>query len=294
MIRIFGFFNFTQKIYILTDAEIIKRIAIKDFDHFVNHDIMLANLDRLFGKTLFGMHGQKWKDMRATLSPMFTSSKMKQTFGLLSHHAQDFVKHFEKKAGDGKNDIDVLEIFARFTADGIATAALGFEGDCVKNENSYVYKLVKDILKDFAGPVGFSKFILGMTSPQLYKALGVQLTTKTTVDFFKRVVVDVMNERDRNNTTRPDIIQLMLQVKKGQLQTKEKEETTNDKELDGFAAHEELNLKSNAKNLQEIVNDDEYWIAQGETLVLLIYVTFHLLFSNFLSENWSNFLYRWV
>lgn len=224
---------------------------------------MLANLDRLFGKTLFGMHGQKWKDMRTTLSPMFTSSKMKSTFGLLSHHAQDFFKHFEKKAGnDGQNDIDVLEIFARFTADGIATAALGFEGDCVKNENSFVYKIVKDILRDFAGPLGAFKFMFGNMFPRLYKALDMQLTSKNTISFFKRVVIDVMNERDRQNITRPDIIQLMLQVKKGQLQNKESEEV-NDKEMDGFAAHEELNFKSNVKNLQEIVDDDEYWIAQG-------------------------------
>jgi len=36
--RIFGFFNFKQATYVITDAEIIKRITIKDFDHFVNHN----------------------------------------------------------------------------------------------------------------------------------------------------------------------------------------------------------------------------------------------------------------
>lgn len=267
--RIFGFFNFHQKVYVLTDPEIIKRITIKDFDHFVNHDIMISKLDRLFGKTLFGMHGQKWKDMRTTLSPMFTSSKMKLTFGLLSSHAQDFIKHFEKKAGiDGNNDIDVLEIFARFTADGISTAALGFEGDCVKNEDSFVYKMVKNILHDVTGPVGALKFILGNAFPKVYEALNIQLTSKNTVDFFKRVVIDVMDERDRKNISRPDILQLMMQVRKGQLQVKENDEV-NDKEFDGFAAHEELNLKTNVKNLQEIVNDDEYWIAQGFALTFL-------------------------
>ncbi|XP_037032229.1 cytochrome P450 9e2-like [Bradysia coprophila] len=261
--KIFGFFNFNQKVYILTDPEIIKRITIQDFDHFVNHDAMLSNLDRLFGKTLFGMQGQQWKDMRATLSPMFTSSKLKSIFGLLSNHAQDFVQHFEVKAGsDGKNDIDVLEIFARFTADGIATAVLGFEGDCVKNEKSFLYQKVRDILRDFGGPVGGLKFILGNTFPKLYKALNIQLTSDRTVEFFKRVIIDVMKERGREKITRPDIIQLMMQVKNGQLQSNENE-GANDKDLGGFAAHEEHSLKSNVKNLQEIVDDDEYWIAQG-------------------------------
>jgi len=148
----------------------------------------------------------------------------------------------------------------------------------------FLYKMVKDILNDFAGKVGAFKFMLSFLLPSVYKALQMQLTSQKTVDFFKRVVIDTMNDRDRNNITRPDIIQLMLQVKKGQLQIKEHEET-NDKELDGFAAHEELNLKSNIKNLREIVEDDEYWIAQGliffiagfdTTSNLLQSITFHL------------------
>jgi len=251
----------------------------------LSHNQIIDGLDNIFGKTLFAMHGQKWKDMRASLSPMFTSSKMKMTFGLLSNHAADFVTHFAKKAGiDGKNEIDVLEIFSRFTADGISTAALGFEGDCVKNDDSEIYKMVKKMLHDFAGPVGNLKFLFGFVLPKVYKFLNIQITSKETYDFFQHVVIDAMNERDRTNTSRPDIIQLMLQVKKGQMQLKENEEA-NDKELDGFAAHEELNLKSNIKGLAEIADDDEYWIAQGfiffvagfdTTSNLLQSLTFHL------------------
>lgn len=262
----------------------IKRITIKDFDHFVNHNELLDDFDRIFAKTLFGLHGQKWKEMRSILSPMFTSSKMKMMFGLLSNAASDFITHFEKKAGgDGKNDIDVLETFARFTADGISTAALGFEGDCVKNEDSDIYKMVKRVLKDFDGS-NTLKFLLAFLSPKLYHFLGLQLVSKGTIDFFQQVVIDVMNERDRNNISRPDVIQLMLEVKKGVLQTNENEDA-NDKELDGFAAHEELSLKSNVNNRKDLVDDDEYWIAQGfifflagfdTTSNLLQSITFHL------------------
>jgi len=76
---------------------------------------MFANVDRIFGKSLFCLLGQKWRDMRATLSPIFTGSKMKSMFGLISAHADDFMIHFERKAGkDGSNDIEVLEVFSRF------------------------------------------------------------------------------------------------------------------------------------------------------------------------------------
>lgn len=203
-------------------------------------------------------------------------------YGLLSSKASAFITHFEKKVGN--SDIDVLEIFSRFTADGIATAALGFEGDCVKNEDSSIYKMVKKIIHEFGGSSrSIFKILIAFMMPKVYNLFGMQLVSKETFNFFQHVVVDVMKERDEKNISRPDVIQLMLEVKKGQLQ-KENEEG-NDKELDGFAAHEELSLKSNVNNRKEIIDDDEYWIAQGfifffagfdTTSNLLQSITFHL------------------
>jgi len=143
---------------------------------------------------------------------------------------------------------------------------------------------VKHMVNDLSGSAAIMKIMIGAIMPIAYKLLDIQLITQKTKDFFQSVVIDAMNERDQKNISRPDVIQMMLQVKKGQLKTKENEEA-NDKELDGFAAHEELNLKSNVKGLAEIADDDEYWIAQGwifffagfdTTSNLLQALTFHL------------------
>lgn len=243
-------FMFNEITYVITDPELIKRLTIKDFDHFINHNELLADFDRVFGKTLFGMKGQLWKDMRSSISPIFTSSKMKSMFGLLTHHVHDFIKHFEIKAGNGTVDIDAFEVFTRFTADGIATAVLGFEGDCVKNEDSGLFKVCKGIIHSFTSPQAILKFVLGGFFPRAYKYFNIQLNSQATVDFFKRAVVDVMAERDRTKVSRPDVIQLMMNVK-NKIQNQEQLDDT----VDG--------LKANVKNLQEIVNDDEYWLAQG-------------------------------
>lgn len=252
-------FNFGERNYILTDPELIKCVTIKDFDHFVNHNEILGDIDRIFGKSLFGMHGQKWRDMRATLSPIFTSSKMKMMFGLLSNHAESFIEIFEKRTGNGTVDIDAMEIFSRFTADGIATAVLGFEGDCVKNENSELFEIAKGVISEFTSPGAILKFVVGIIAPRLYQFFDIQLTSKATYNFFKQVVIDTMSERNRKNITRPDVIQLMLNVRQGKI----KDDKINEKQIDGFAPNDEHNLNSSIKNLQEIVDDDEYWIAQG-------------------------------
>ncbi|KAJ6648791.1 Cytochrome P450 9e2 [Pseudolycoriella hygida] len=249
--KIHGMFSFNQISYVLTDPELIKQLTIKDFDHFINHNEMVSEVDRVFGKTLFGMRGQVWKDMRSTLSPIFTSSKMKAMYGLLYNHVQDFLKHFEKKTGNGTVDIDALEIFSRFTADGITNAVLGFEGDCVKNDDSALYDLCKEILHGFASTQAILKFIIAFLAPKVYSFFEMQIISKKTTDFFRRVVIDVMKERERTNVSRPDVIQLMHNVR-SKIQNKE-----------ALPEGEEDGLKANLKNLEKIVDDDEYWLAQG-------------------------------
>ena len=39
--------------------------------------------------------GQKWKDMRSTLSPAFTSSKMKMLFTVMSETSKQLTEHLE-------------------------------------------------------------------------------------------------------------------------------------------------------------------------------------------------------
>jgi len=259
--RVFGFFNFKQTNYYITDPELVKRITIKDFEHFTNKDSPLVHADKVFSRILPFLRDKEWKDMRSTLSPIFTSSKMKMMFGLLSDHAKDFVRFFVEKSQRGEVlEIDAKNIFARFTADGISTSALGFEADCVRNTDSEVFKLVGNFINEGVGITAFLKGFLYLTIPKLYKLLGFQIISKELYNFFKRVVVDQMDERDRNNTSRPDIIQLMLQLKKGQLK-QENENDVDDKNLVNFSANVEYAVSSNDKNTSNFTDDD--WIAQG-------------------------------
>ena len=247
--------------FYVTDPELVKKITTKDFDSFVNHDTTFAHADKLFGRTLIMLEDKKWKNMRSTMSPIFTSSKMKMMFGLLADQARDFVLFFEEKAKKGEVlVVDSSDIFSRFTADGISTSVLGFEADCVRNKESEIFKLAKNFVNEFFGDLGTLKATFSLVLPKLYEISGLQLTSKSTYNFFKRVVVDKMDERDRNNTSRPDIIQLLLQLRKGQL-TNDKETDVNDKELANFSANVEYDLDSKDSKAFNFTNDD--WISQG-------------------------------
>lgn len=258
--RVFGFYNFKKPAFFITDIELIKKIHIKDFDFFVNHETF-TNVDKVFDRSLFALHDRQWRDMRVTLSPIFTSAKMKMMFGLLSAHATDFVNFYESKASKGERSIvNTLDVFSRFTADGISTSVLGFEADCVRNEDSFVFSMVKKILHDFTGPLGNIKVMFSFAMPRIYKLLGIQCMSQEVYNFFQKTVIDVMNERDRKNISRPDVIQLLLQAKKGQLQSSAKENDVNDKELANFSANVEYDV--GGSNLKSQFTDLD-WIAQG-------------------------------
>lgn len=65
-----GLFSGRQPIYLVKDVDILRQITIKDFDNFEDHDALVdSRNDTLLGNTLILLDGQKWRDMRQTLSP---------------------------------------------------------------------------------------------------------------------------------------------------------------------------------------------------------------------------------
>ncbi|XP_058462597.1 cytochrome P450 9e2-like [Malaya genurostris] len=82
--RIVGFYELMRPVFMLRDATVIKKIAVKDFDFFMDHSPSISNAppdgevggETLFGNSLFALRGQKWRDMRSTLNPAFKGNKM--------------------------------------------------------------------------------------------------------------------------------------------------------------------------------------------------------------------------
>lgn len=80
-----GVFHLREPVIFVRDAELIKKISIKDFDYFHDHQKILDAKDEpLLGNILTMMNGQKWKDMRATLSPIFSGMKLRLMLELVN------------------------------------------------------------------------------------------------------------------------------------------------------------------------------------------------------------------
>lgn len=234
--RVFGFFNGMSITFIVKDVEIIKQITIRDFDNFINHNKSFdEKVDPIAGRALVSMFDEKWRVMRNSLSPVFTSSKMKMMFGTLCECAQSFINYFDEERG--RIIIDAKEIFNRFTFDGISTAVLGIEGDCIKNKDSSLYRIGKSAVS----PSFWSgmKMVLVLICKPLYLLLKLRFLSEEMVSFLEKHIIDAMNNREKHDLYRADIIQILLQIKKGQLQKNEQLDETG---LAIFAANIEYDV----------------------------------------------------
>ncbi|XP_074029256.1 cytochrome P450 9e2-like [Leptinotarsa decemlineata] len=126
------------------DPKLIKRITVKDFEHFVDHRSFIAEeVDSLWGKNLVLLKGDKWKQMRPAVSPSFTSSKMKFLFGLMSECAENCVEFFLEKS-DIAIGLDVLDVMNHYANDIIASTAFGVSVDSTRNRDNEFYVMAKE------------------------------------------------------------------------------------------------------------------------------------------------------
>lgn len=216
--KFFGLFEFTYPVYVIRDPDIIKQITTTDFEHFVNHQGNFEyEIESLIARSLFFSKNQKWKDMRAILSPAFTGNKMRLMHGLINDSSKQFMKSLNTDAEqypDGKK-YECKDLFSRFTCNVIATCAFGLNVDAITNRDDDFF-LAGQKVTSFDGWQGI-KFLLFDSIPQVMKLLRVRFIEKRLSDYFRSVVTSTVIYREKNNVFRPDMIHLLMQARKGTL-----------------------------------------------------------------------------
>ncbi|KOX71588.1 Cytochrome P450 9e2 [Melipona quadrifasciata] len=105
-----GFIEFNTPLLLIRDLDLIKSIAVKNFDHFPNHRLIFEpDLDPLFSKNLFSLRGVRWMEMRQILTSAFTSSKMKSMFVLMRDCAKEYADYFAPLAADQSKEIELKD-----------------------------------------------------------------------------------------------------------------------------------------------------------------------------------------
>ncbi|KPJ17676.1 putative cytochrome P450 9f2 [Papilio machaon] len=212
-----GYIEATSPIVLIRDPEIIKRITVKDFDHFVNHkEFFPSEIEPLFGSSLLLMKGDKWRDMRTTLSPAFTGSKMRHMLPFMVEISNNIVNYLKDHTN---KDIDVCDVMRRYTNDVIASTAFGIQVNSLQDKDNDFYKTGQSLFK--MSPLQRFKFFFVNQFPAFSKLLNLKIFDDKYTTFFENIVTNTMEHRYKNNIERPDMIQLLMQAYNGSLKAED-------------------------------------------------------------------------
>lgn len=248
--RYFGAYQFLQPTLVLRDPELIKKVTVKEFDTFPEHrTIALEEADSLLSKNIFFMKGgEKWHTLRCTLSPAFTSSKMKIMFNLMQECANQFTEHFENRAG--VITLEMKDAFTRYANDVIGSTAFGITCNSLKDKDNefYVMGLKATKISPFTG----LKMFMQTISPSLAKMLQLSIIPKFIENFFVNIIQKSITLRNEKGIVRPDMIHLLMEARKGKLKYDEKM----NEEDSGFATAQESEMGKSNNTLSSITDRD--------------------------------------
>lgn len=130
----FGAYAMFSPMLVVRDPEIIRAVLIKDFQYFTDRNVYIDEKKDPLSGHLFSLNGDKWRNMRTKLTPVFTSGKLKAMFATMVDCGMPLVNYMDK-AVDKREIIEAREISARFATDVIASVAFGVSINTMDNPN---------------------------------------------------------------------------------------------------------------------------------------------------------------
>jgi len=220
-----GTYIFTSPRLVVIGPDLIKDVLVKDFSTFHDRGVYInEEVEPLTGH-LFSLTGMKWRNLRFKLTPTFTSGKLKMMFQKLVDCGKGLQTCLEKVAETG-DVIEIKDILARFSTDVISSCAFGIECNCLKNEDAEFRRWGRKIFE----PSFKRRFIriLSSIAPVVLDVLKISSFDSDVSKYFRNMVQETVEYREKNNVKRNDFLQLLIQLKnKGLLDDEEKIEDQN-------------------------------------------------------------------
>ncbi|KAL3865970.1 hypothetical protein ACJMK2_043314 [Sinanodonta woodiana] len=196
---------------LITDPEMIKEIFVRRFSEFTDRPQSFRNTE-FFDSAVNVAAGEHWKFLRSTLSPTFSSGKMRNMTPLISRCLEKLIRN-AKNMSEGGKSVEMKNLFGAFTLDVICSTGFGIEVDSQSNPNDpFVVNARKAMSVNIVGP----RFLLGMMFPDLHRFIrNISLLDQKAIDFFIDATKSVLNERRKSTSDNyRDLIQLMINAHK--------------------------------------------------------------------------------
>ncbi|CAK8684876.1 unnamed protein product [Clavelina lepadiformis] len=215
---VFGVYFWLSPILVICDPEILKQIFIKEFSTFPNRQNKFLKVNgKEMNASLLSTTGDQWKRIRSTLTPTFSSAKLKAMMGIIEQCSDEASKSLKMVADTKGGRFDAKETFGRLSLDVICSAA--FSANVHSQEGEETPKIVQMAKKAFDISFTNPVILLIIMFPWLetiFHKFDYSIFPRDMLNYFKSLTEVLIQKRrsgSSNLKQRVDLMQLMLNVK---------------------------------------------------------------------------------
>lgn len=201
------------------DPEIVCQISISKFDHFVDRvSFVDIHTDTLFGRSLLTLSEDRWRAMRAVLTPAFTGNKIRNMFESIVDVVNDLIKNLANNSKHGKSiRWEMTDFFRRYSADVLAFTLFGVKIDSFENYSNDFIEISQTAFNSTTVRSGLRLFLINLL-PKLTHALSFELIPNCSKEHVKSTFLNVMDDRKKQQIFRADMINILMKLRAEQLE----------------------------------------------------------------------------
>ncbi|KAH8401703.1 hypothetical protein KR009_007404 [Drosophila setifemur] len=241
-----GFYALLQPRALILDRELIRQIMIKDFWNFNDRGMYCNQKSDPLSGDLYGLRGERWKEMRQKLDPSLEGDRMSWIYGCLYEEAEQLTQTVcNTLMKQPHSTLHIQKIMRRYVLSALAKCVFGLDAQ----------QRLKYPLEDFEQMTemalnshkhGYLMNLMMIRFPNFCRMLRLRRTPKPAENYFLGLLTDVVEQRENSGVRQQDYLQLLLEVKALELITHQYEA---DKELkthlqNELAAHAVVFLKA--------------------------------------------------
>ncbi|XP_046617580.1 cytochrome P450 6k1-like [Neodiprion virginianus] len=221
-LKYLGFYIFDKPALLIRDPVIIKNVLIKDFNYFSDRFVAASDTDTLGTANLFSIKNPHWRILRNKLTPVFSSGKLKKMFYLMAAVAEDLDTHLETLNLHGKGRvIELKETCAKYTTDVVGSCAYGLQVNSLNNPEAEFRKYGRKVFTfNYRRALELSTFFF---VPGIVKPLGFKFFEQSCSDFLRKALWGAIDDRMKSGDCRNDLIDTLIELKKAQAESDEKD-----------------------------------------------------------------------
>ncbi|XP_061646377.1 cytochrome P450 3A30-like isoform X1 [Phyllopteryx taeniolatus] len=201
-----GLFDGRTPVLLVTDPEIIKAVMVKDcYTVFTNRrDTLVVGA---LADAITSVKDERWKRIRSSLSPCFTSGKLKQVFSLVTRSTERLVESLAKK--DLSEPVDIKQFFGPYSLDVVTSASFSVDTDSINHPDEPIVLHLKKILNFKFWPIVL--LLLFPFFSKLCRFLNLDFMPKASAEFFFNIIKRFKDQHQAEQSSHADFLQVMIQ-----------------------------------------------------------------------------------